>query len=155
MRQCEVMSRPPQPEEGKLLQDALKRGKISQRQAARLAGISETRWRQIVTGYQQVSADVFSPVRGPATTVARMASAVGVTPNALKKAGRPDAAAELRRLEETAASPVPRVYKDPGLQRIWEITELSEEERRAAIAGVEAHRWHQSREVELEERYGT
>jgi transcriptional regulator with XRE-family HTH domain len=74
---------------------ALARAKLSAREAARRAGISEGRWRQIASGYQVVSAGVYAPVRGPAQTLARMAAVVGVTPAQLTEAGRPDAAKAL------------------------------------------------------------
>lgn len=89
---------PDQLPEGALIADALKRSRLSARKAAERAGMSEGRWRQIVKGYQTVSAGVTAPVRGPAETVARMAHVVGVTPEQLEEAGREDAAAELRAL---------------------------------------------------------
>jgi transposase-like protein len=95
-----VMSeRPEPPPEGALITQALesKRPKLSVRAAAPRAGIGEARWRQIVKGYQTVSGtDV--PVRAPDDTLARMAQVVGVTPEQLIKANRPEAAEELRNL---------------------------------------------------------
>ena len=64
----------------------------SARAAARQAGISEGRWRQITGGYQVVSSGVYAPVRGPAHTVARMAAVAGLTPAQLRATGRDDAA---------------------------------------------------------------
>ncbi|HMH94518.1 MAG TPA: hypothetical protein VK586_25965, partial [Streptosporangiaceae bacterium] len=64
----------------------------SARAAARQAGISEGRWRQITGGYQVVSPGVYAPVRGPAHTVARMAAVAGLTPAQLRATGRDDAA---------------------------------------------------------------
>jgi transcriptional regulator with XRE-family HTH domain len=92
----------PQPE-GKLITDARKRARLSGREAARRAGISEGRWRQIVNGYMVVTKGVYSPVVGaPAETIARMAQSVDVTPEQLERVGRPDAAEELRRLNADA-----------------------------------------------------
>jgi transcriptional regulator with XRE-family HTH domain len=91
-------NRPEQRPEGRLIGLAQKRSRLSQRQAAKRAGMSEARWRNIVSGYQSVSAGVYIPVRGPAETVARMAQVVGVTPKQLAEAGREDAAEELRDL---------------------------------------------------------
>jgi hypothetical protein len=65
---------------------------LSARAAARRAGISEGRWRQITGGYQVVRPGVYVPVRGPAQTVARMAAVAGLTPAQLTAAGRDDAA---------------------------------------------------------------
>lgn len=52
------------------------RGSLSKRQAARRAGISEGRWRQIVTG-QQKAGGVVIPVNPRKDTVIAMAEAVG------------------------------------------------------------------------------
>ncbi len=90
--------RPEPPPWGKLISDALKRSGLSARKAAQRAGMSDGRWRQITSGYQNVSRGVFAPVQGPAETVARMAQVVGATPEQLEGAGRADAAEELRTL---------------------------------------------------------
>lgn len=82
------------------------RPKLSVREAARRAGISEGWWRQIVNGWQPVSGGGGAPVRGPAPTVARMAQIVGVTPEELATTGeRPDAAEELRILLSGPSGP--------------------------------------------------
>lgn len=77
---------------------AMKRLRLSGRKASDLAGMSEGRWRQIVNGYQNPTAGVFIAVTGKADTLARMAKVVGVTSDDLQKAGRADAADELRAL---------------------------------------------------------
>jgi transcriptional regulator with XRE-family HTH domain len=93
---------PEAPPEGTLLKRALLASRISQREAARRSGISETRWRQLVSGYQIVSRSKV-PVRSPDDTLARMARTVGVTAEELEKAGRAGAAAALRDAEADAA----------------------------------------------------
>lgn len=98
--------RPEPPAEGKLIAGALARSRMSIRQASRRAGISYGRWRQITTGYQNVSAGSFARVRAPASTLARMADVVGVIPEALEESGRPDAAEALREIL-TQARPSP------------------------------------------------
>jgi transcriptional regulator with XRE-family HTH domain len=95
---CGMTDRPVQRPEGALIGRAQKRSGLSQRAAARLAGISENHWRNIVKGYSTVSAGVTAPIKGNADTVARMAQAVGVTPEELEEVGREDAAAVLRGL---------------------------------------------------------
>ncbi len=90
-----MTERPDAPPEGVLIKSALSAARLSQRAAARRAGISETRWRQIVSGYQAVSGRKV-PVRSPDDTLARMAHAVGVSPEQLDAAGRDGAAAVLR-----------------------------------------------------------
>lgn len=53
--------------------------RISVRSAARKAGISESRWRQIAKGYVQVTKDVRAPVNAPVDTLAKMAAALEMT----------------------------------------------------------------------------
>jgi transcriptional regulator with XRE-family HTH domain len=107
---------------------ALARAKLSAREAARRAGISEGRWRQIASGYQVVSAGVYAPVRGPAQTLARMAAVVGVTPAQLRQAGRPDAAKAL------AAAPAEADVVHEMLQRVREMNSDQARELLATIA---------------------
>jgi hypothetical protein len=87
------------PPEGRLIEDARARvrPKLSIIQAAQRAGISDSRWRQITSGYMYV-AGKRTPTVGPADTVARMAHVVGVSADQLRKAGREDAAEELERI---------------------------------------------------------
>lgn len=63
------------------------RGRMAVREAARRAGISEGRWRQLETGYQG-SKDYLTPVTTKPTTVASVAEAVGWNvEDALRTAG--------------------------------------------------------------------
>jgi transcriptional regulator with XRE-family HTH domain len=110
---------------------ALVKAKLSAREAARRAGISEGRWRQIASGYQVVSAGVYAPVRGPAQTLARMAAVVGVTPAQLSRAGRPDAAKAL------AAGPA-----DAGVVELLATIALELSQRGQAEPGSTRERRH-------------
>jgi transcriptional regulator with XRE-family HTH domain len=92
-----MTERPPAPPEGELIKAALKAADLSQREAARRADISETRWRQIVSGYQAVGGKKVA-FRSPDDTLARMAHVSGVTPEQLEAVDRPEAAAALRTL---------------------------------------------------------
>jgi hypothetical protein len=94
-----MVQRPEPPPWGTLITAGIRRAGLSAREAARRAGISEGRWRQITGGYQVVSPGVYAQVRGPASTVAKMAAVAGVTPAQLEKAGRPDAAAALAQIQ--------------------------------------------------------
>jgi lambda repressor-like predicted transcriptional regulator len=87
-----MSQRPDPPPWGALITSALRRGGMSARQAARRAGLSEGRWRQISGGYQVVRPGVYASVRGPAGTLARMAAVAGVSADELRAAGRSDAA---------------------------------------------------------------
>jgi transcriptional regulator with XRE-family HTH domain len=107
---------------------ALVKAKLSAREAARRAGISEGRWRQIASGYQVVSAGVYAPVRGPAGTLARMAAVVGVTPAQLRRAGRPDAARAL-----AAAEP------DVSRELLQRIREMNSDQARELLATIALH----------------
>jgi transcriptional regulator with XRE-family HTH domain len=98
-----VMRYKPEPQpEGKLISYARMIAGLSVREAARRAGISEARWRQIANGYQVTRGEYFPEVGSPAGTVARMARGVYVTPEALEEAGRADAAGELRNLNHSS-----------------------------------------------------
>jgi transcriptional regulator with XRE-family HTH domain len=98
-----MTDRPDPPRWGTLIAAALRSSGISAREAARRAGISEGRWRQISSGYQVVSPGVYAPVRGPAATLAKMAAVAGVTADELRASGRADAAGALLRQQEAEA----------------------------------------------------
>ncbi len=108
-----MTERPEPPPWGALITTALARQGLSAREAARRAGLSEGRWRQITGGYQVVSPGVYAQVHGPAGTLARMAGAAGVSAAELRAAGRADAAGVLEsqreRTAETGAELLERV----------------------------------------------
>lgn len=100
------MSSPPRPPYGELIEEARAAARLSKREAARRAGISDAWWRYVIAGRQGET-----PVPGSPETVAAMARAVGVTPERLETEGqRPDAAEILR----TEPSPVPRRSELPA-----------------------------------------
>ncbi|WP_204061455.1 helix-turn-helix domain-containing protein [Microbispora corallina] len=82
------------PSEGEALEAARAKLGISQNEAARRAGMSGTRWRQIVNGVQS-TAGITVPVKASAETLARMAKAVNLPASDLSAVGRTDAAALL------------------------------------------------------------
>jgi hypothetical protein len=97
--------RPDQRPEGKLIAASAERLDLSIREAAKRAGISYGRWRQIVTGYQNVSPGSVAAVRAPARTLAKMAAVVGITAEQMETDGqRPDAAEILREMLRGEAS---------------------------------------------------
>lgn len=126
------MDRPAQRPEGALIERALKASRLSQREAARRAGLSENRWRAIMHGYQNVGAGTNAPVRGPADTVARMAQVVGVTPEQLEGAERPDAADELRALKTD--KPEPTTGEGLSDVEVAELLRLAREDPQVARA---------------------
>lgn len=92
-----MTSKPGPTPEGELISTVLRtRTGLSARKAAEEAGISEGRWRQIVSGYQIPAKGTYVEVIGPADTVAAMARVAQVTPAELADAGREDAAQILR-----------------------------------------------------------
>jgi hypothetical protein len=143
-----MAERPSPPPWGALLTEALATAKLSAREAARRAGISEGRWRQIAGGYQVVSPGVYAPVHGPAQTLARMAAAVGVTPAQLTRAGRPDAAKALASQDADAG------YQQM-LQRVREMNPEQARELLAAIAVQLGIRVPGEGAASRERRYGT
>jgi len=111
-----VESRPDPTPEGKLIADALTRTGLSIREVSRRAGISYGRWRQITSGFQNISPGSYAPVKAPAATLARMAAAVHVTPGKLTEAGREDAAQVLTEIlaEAEPAKVNPVSFADPA-----------------------------------------
>lgn len=99
-----AVARPQPPPWGALITSAINRAGLSARSAARQAGISEGRWRQLTSGYQVVSPGVYAPVHGPAPTLARMATVAGLSARQLQEAGREDVAAILTRQRERSAA---------------------------------------------------
>lgn len=97
------MTKPDPTPEGALIRAALTtRTHLSARKAAEAAGISEGRWRQIVSGYQVPTRGTYIEVIGPPETVAAMARVARVTPEELTEAGRDDAATVLRSTPDPA-----------------------------------------------------
>lgn len=133
-----VAEKPDQRPEGELIAHALQRRepKLSQRRAAEMAGMSEARWRQIVSGNMSAGGGNYVPVVAPADTLANMADVVGVTPEQLMDAGRGDAAQELHNLRRnrTVAFPVGSAG-DPV-----DLTKLSAAELEAVKAVIRAMR---------------
>ena len=80
--------------------------RMSMRAAAAAARISEARWRQIEHGIRYFRGVPY-PEAGPAQTIARMAHAVGATPEQLSAAGREDAAAELEAIARSVEGTPP------------------------------------------------
>jgi hypothetical protein len=102
------METPPAPQpEGLLLESARQAARLSAREAARRAGISEGYWRQVVKGYQSVSGGAYAPISDvPAKTIAKMAVAVGLSPERMEtEGGRPDAADRMRSMPAPPARP--------------------------------------------------
>jgi hypothetical protein len=94
---------------GRLLEKARKEVlQITGREAARRAGISEGRWRQVVTG-RQPSGDRLVPVNPRGITVVQMALAVGVDPaEALAAASLPSSPESVAAVVEQARDSIAR-----------------------------------------------
>jgi hypothetical protein len=127
--------KPAQSAEGAALQRAMVRERLSARQAANQAGISEGRWRQIVAGYQS-AAGQHIPVVAPAATLARMALAVNLTAEDLVDAGRTDAADVMRDLTQRRPQPVTETPdddltsdRDEALRRVM-LSDLPDDQKR-------------------------
>lgn len=137
-----VEERPEQPPEGRLIEQALERitPRMTQKKAAAAAGMSDARWRQLVTGYVSVGNGYFAPQTARPDTLARMAKAVGVTPAQLAEVGRDDAAQELIKLGgETAERPTENFPVGTGVDPV-DLTRISAEEYAVATAAILAMR---------------
>ncbi|MEU5834553.1 hypothetical protein ABZ820_12885 [Streptomyces diacarni] len=110
--------RPEPPPEAALIQAALRRSRLSARQAAKEAGLSDARWRQITSGYQSVAGEKIA-VHAPPDTLARMAHVVGITADELTEADRSDAATSLQELGEAPPpADASRYASDPHIDAI-------------------------------------
>ena len=138
-----TISMPVRTPEGRLIGDAQKQRDLSSRQAAQWAGISPSRWTQIVNGYQIVSGKRVPVTDAPADTIARMAEVVGVTADELRGAGRDDAAGVLTKLrleftpkKSARIAEIARGQLDPALRRFTNYDLLMELHlRQVAMAG--------------------
>lgn len=131
-------TRPGQPAEGRLIEEARERLAISQNKAAKLAGMSGTRWRQLVYG-EISTGGAKMPVRANAETLARMANVVKVSAEQLADVGRDDAAEGLAALlrDETGDASAPQEL-DEHLRRLHELwPQLSDGQRGAMVRMLE------------------
>ncbi|PSA76033.1 helix-turn-helix domain-containing protein, partial [Corynebacterium diphtheriae] len=71
--------------DGRLLQAAREQKGLSMRAAAKIAGISETRWRQIECGWKKTNGELIETRPTPLNLV-KSAKAVGAAPDALLEA---------------------------------------------------------------------
>lgn len=138
---------PPQTPEGRLIEAAAKATGQSARSLAANAGMSDTRWRQIVRGHQPGPGGEPIPVKPPALTLARMAFVVNLVPEQLSEVGRDDAADLLVRLMEDAARPAgigigvslgsPTATQTPDeIEMIYRSTTMTDREKLVAIRRV-------------------
>lgn len=107
--------------------------RLSMREAARLAGISATRWRQLETGIFSARGTDY-PERAPAETLARMAQAVGATPEELRTAGRDDAAVILVKI--LAVEPDAARNRSDAARMVDSISGLTGRQRDALVARI-------------------
>lgn len=149
-------NRPLQRPEGALIETAQRSRGIQVKDAAQASGLSLTRWRQIVTGHETVKGG-YKAVRAPDETLAKMANAVGVTPEELDAADRAGAASALRAIKDglvrpsgpsavaAATSDIPpppdeAVFSHPVELEIWRQHATTPAERADYIATVRVRR---------------
>jgi hypothetical protein len=104
---------PPPPPEAVLLEAARKARRLTPAQAARLAGVSVSLWRQYENGYATPAKDLRVEKSAPPDTYARMAYPLGITGDMVRKQAplRQDAATELDKL--AAGGPPPQQAAQP------------------------------------------
>ena len=124
-----------QPPEGRLIEEAREQLGISQNEAAKRAGMSGTRWRQIVYGEASGGPGVKNPVHGNPETIAKMAHVVEITVEQLEEAEREDAARELARLAKHETQVPELVLDDSHLRKIVELWPQTVEWQRRAVVG--------------------
>jgi transcriptional regulator with XRE-family HTH domain len=157
-----MTDRPEPPPWGILIARALRAAGLSAREAARRAGISEGRWRQITGGYQVVSPGVYAQVRGPGATLAKMAAVAGVTAAELRAAGRGDAAEALLRQQATEALLRQQGDRAPTEEMLERIRAMDIDQARELLATIAIQLGislpeplPEPAEDERERRYGT
>ena len=153
-----MTERPEPPPWGLLIGAALRRSGISAREAARRAGLSEGRWRQITGGYQVVSPGVYARVHGPAATLAKMAAVAGVTPAELRTVGRDDAAVVLQRQQAAQARLREQDDRLPHEEMLERVRAMDREQARELLATIASQLGISLPEQavdESERRYGT
>lgn len=112
-------TRPEPPPEAPLIDAARRQRRITVRELARQARISEALWRQIVSGYESLGAGQYREVRAKPETLARIALALGLTPEQLTRVGREDAATAL---EEITPEPEPQAPPySPPVDAVYQI----------------------------------
>jgi transcriptional regulator with XRE-family HTH domain len=131
-----MADRPEPPPWGTLIAAALRSAGISAREAARRAGISEGRWRQISSGYQVVSPGVYARVRGPAATLAKMAAVAGLTPAELRASGRDDAAEALLRQQAAGALLREEAERLPRAEMLERVRAMDIDQARELLAAI-------------------
>lgn len=111
------------PAEAALIRKALRRARLSGREAARRVGLSETRWRQIANGYQDVGKGVRVATQAPDETLVRIAQVLDITSAELREFGR-GTTADL--LDELTGRPAPSNLNSPDAegQQVEAITAL-------------------------------
>lgn len=99
------MERPPARPEGALIRLARQAAGLSIPDAVRLSGVSKARWSTVESGWESRN-KVIRPVKAKPDTLARMARAVGISPERLEFEGeRADAAVILREILRLQAQP--------------------------------------------------
>ncbi|MFE5369199.1 helix-turn-helix domain-containing protein [Streptomyces mirabilis] len=107
----EPQTQPTPPPEAGVISAALRRSTISQREASRRAGINESYWRRVIAGHNRGV-----PVNASVITVARMANAVGVTPEQLEEGGgRAEVIEELSALAKTEEADLGKPFRIIGI----------------------------------------
>lgn len=126
---------PDRPPEAWLLLRKRTARKLSPAQAAQVAGVSVSTYRQVENGYHVVARGVALPKTAPPETLAQMLRGFGATPRELIDAGRADAAEILEGIlaEEAAA----REHAPPPQEAARRVAGEDETARaRAAAAGI-------------------
>lgn len=113
------MTKPEPPPEATVLKRALNAQPLSARKIAERVGISDTRLRHIVNGYQPVGQGQYLAVRAPDATIARIAEVLDVSPDELRAAGRAEAAGWMSDPAQTATASVERLGPSTDEMRRW------------------------------------
>lgn len=99
------------------------------RRAAHLAGIAPQSWANVENGSKTLGAGLVVSHEGSADMIARMASVVGITPDELTAAGRPDAAEILQVICQARPSARAAGVIEDAIEAISAASGLSERQK--------------------------
>ncbi|MET9819635.1 helix-turn-helix transcriptional regulator [Streptomyces sp. NPDC006355] len=146
-------TRPEPPREAPLIDAARKRIRLTVREVARQARISEAHWRQIISGYESLGHGEFREVHAKPETLARIALVLDLTPDQLRRVGREDAAVALEEITPDPVEEEPASYAPPAdavyaimaalpLEVQQEVIRRLSRENPAAVQPSEGHERH-------------
>lgn len=125
------------PTRAELIEDGLRRSRVTPAQVAAFAGISEQTWTEL-TAASPTIAEARTENHELAQELARVAIYLGITPQQLTEAGQRRAAATLQRIAASAPNEQTSEPADAHLRRLLELwVHLTDRQRRGLVGMLE------------------